>query len=243
MCGRCDRRIEGLQHHRHTNVTTPSIHGFAGTGQATFPTERGLRRNGTIRVPYEKMASPERDEPRSQRKDGFAGTGQATFPTKKLIYWIGKKYRRARRLYQRSRYWRCRIFPFTRVYRTSNPPLCVVVVIGGLRGCNITVTPMSQPPQYTASPERDKPRSLRKDGFAGTGQATFPTNYNLRALSHQSSALFQDRAFEVGDGYLIKLKTGCSDYRIQIVGVTIFYDMETLKIRPQSANLGGDLVF
>jgi hypothetical protein len=26
-----------------------------------------------------------------------------------------------------------------------------------------------------ALPERDKPRSLRKDGFAGTGQAAFPT--------------------------------------------------------------------
>ena len=31
-----------------------------------------------------------------------------------------------------------------------------------------------------ASPERDKPRSLRKDGFAGTGQAAFPTKRWLR---------------------------------------------------------------
>jgi hypothetical protein len=51
--------------------------GFAGTGQAAFPTERWLRRNGTSRVPYEKMASPERDEPRSLQKDGFAVTGQS----------------------------------------------------------------------------------------------------------------------------------------------------------------------
>jgi len=34
--------------------------------------------------------------------------------------------------------------------------------------------------QYTASPERDKPRSLRKDGFAGTGQAAFSTERWLR---------------------------------------------------------------
>ena len=33
-----------MQHRRHTNVTTPSIHGFAGTNVS----------------PYEKMASPER---------------------------------------------------------------------------------------------------------------------------------------------------------------------------------------
>ena len=40
-----------------------------------------LSRNGTSRVPYEKMASPERDIPccagtglRSLREDGFAGT-------------------------------------------------------------------------------------------------------------------------------------------------------------------------
>ncbi len=41
-------QIEGEQHTRHTNVTTPSIHGFAGTNVS----------------PYEKMASPERDKPR-----------------------------------------------------------------------------------------------------------------------------------------------------------------------------------
>ena len=51
-----------------------------------------------------------------------------------------------------GRDWRRRIIPLTRVYRASNPPLCVVNVNGGLRGNNITVTPMSQPPQYTASP-------------------------------------------------------------------------------------------
>ena len=46
-----------------------------------------------------------------------------------------------------GRDWRCRIFPLTRVYCASNPPLYVVVVVGGLRGCNIAVIPMSQPPQ------------------------------------------------------------------------------------------------
>ena len=35
-----------------------SIHGFAGTGRATFPTKRWLRRNGTSHVPYKKVASP-----------------------------------------------------------------------------------------------------------------------------------------------------------------------------------------
>jgi hypothetical protein len=40
LCGRCGRRIEGEQYHRHTNVTTPSISpyddGFAGTGRGKF---------------------------------------------------------------------------------------------------------------------------------------------------------------------------------------------------------------
>jgi hypothetical protein len=36
-------------------------------------------------IPYEKMTSPERDEPRSLRKDDFAGTGQAAFPTKRWL--------------------------------------------------------------------------------------------------------------------------------------------------------------
>ena len=125
VCGRCGRRIEGEQHIRHTNVTTPSV------------------------SPYEKMASPERDEPRSLRMMASIDV------------------RKARHLYQRSRYWRCRIFPLTRVYRASNPPLCVVVVVGGLRGSNISVTPMSQPPQYTASPvqtSRPTKRWLRRNG-------------------------------------------------------------------------------
>jgi len=152
-----------------------------------------------------------------------------------------------------GRDWRCRIFPLTRVYRASNPPLCVVVVVGGLRESNISVTPISQPPQsrptkrwfrwngtsrvpyekmasldvrrarlevpnisidksisrlqsavvcgrcgrriegeqnirhtnattpsitpyeMMASPERGKPGCIRNDGFAGTGQAAFPT--------------------------------------------------------------------
>jgi len=37
----------------------PTNDGFAGTGQAAFPTKRWLCRNGTSRVPYQKMASPE----------------------------------------------------------------------------------------------------------------------------------------------------------------------------------------
>ena len=63
-------------------------HGFTGTGQAAFPTEIWLRRNGTSRVPYNKiaspkravhvpnknMASPERDKPCSLQQHRFAGT-------------------------------------------------------------------------------------------------------------------------------------------------------------------------
>ena len=71
--------------------------GFAGMRQAALPTKRWLRRNGTSRVPYEKMASPERDipccagtGPRSLRKDGFAGMGRAAFPTRR---WL-RRYRR-----------------------------------------------------------------------------------------------------------------------------------------------------
>ena len=77
VCGHCERRIEGEQHHRHTNVITPSISpyermaslerdelrslredGFAGTNVS--PTKRWLRRNGTSRVPYEMTVSPVR---------------------------------------------------------------------------------------------------------------------------------------------------------------------------------------
>jgi hypothetical protein len=32
-----------------------------------------------VHVPYKKMASPERDKPRSLRKDGFAGTDVSPF--------------------------------------------------------------------------------------------------------------------------------------------------------------------
>ena len=64
-CGHCQRWIEREQHLHHTNVTTPSIHGFAGKNVS----------------PYEKLASPERDKPRSLRKDDFAGTGAAAFLT------------------------------------------------------------------------------------------------------------------------------------------------------------------
>ena len=72
-------------------------------------------------------------------------------PYEKIALLDSKKYRRARL--------EVPDISFTRVYRASNPPLCVVVVVGGLRGSNITVTPMSQPPQsrptMMASPERD----------------------------------------------------------------------------------------
>jgi hypothetical protein len=44
-----------------------------------------------------------------------------------------------------------------------------------IEGGNIGSTNVS-PDEKMASPERDKPRSLRKDGFAGTGRAAFPTN-------------------------------------------------------------------
>jgi|GEM_PF-6970431 len=65
-----------------TSSTKPTINTPEnGTGQAAFPTEGWLCRNGTSRVPYGRMALPERDKPRSLRKDGFAGTGQAAFPT------------------------------------------------------------------------------------------------------------------------------------------------------------------
>ena len=101
--------------------------------------------------------------------------------------------RRARRLYQRSRYWRCRMFPLARVYRASNPPMFMVNVHGGLRGINIAVTPILQPPQYTASPvQTSRPTKswfrwkgtshvpYGKMAFAGTGRATFPTKGWLR---------------------------------------------------------------
>jgi heme A synthase len=38
-----------------------------------------VRRNGTSRIPYEKIASPERDEPLSLRKGYFAGTNVSLF--------------------------------------------------------------------------------------------------------------------------------------------------------------------
>ena len=41
------RRIEGDQHPRHTNVTTPSIHGFAGTDVSPY----GCSRDGIAAVP------------------------------------------------------------------------------------------------------------------------------------------------------------------------------------------------
>ena len=54
-------------------------------GQAAFHTKRWLRRNGTSRIPYNNIASPEWDKPHSLRKDGFAGMGQAAFPTKNWL--------------------------------------------------------------------------------------------------------------------------------------------------------------
>ena len=52
-----------------------SIHGFAGTNVS--PSEKMALPERALHVPYGKMTSPERDKPRSLRKDGFAGTGQA----------------------------------------------------------------------------------------------------------------------------------------------------------------------
>ncbi len=51
-----------------------------------FNAERWLRHNETSHVPYNNIASPERDEPRSLQQLRFAGTGQATFPTTILRY-------------------------------------------------------------------------------------------------------------------------------------------------------------
>ena len=147
---------------------------MASPVQTSRPTKRWLRRNGTSRVPYGKMAAPERDKPRSLRKDGFAGTGQAAFPTER---------------------WLCR-------NGTSRVPYEKMAAHGGLKTHKVRIDESSRCFQYTASPvqtsrptkrwlrrngtsrvpygkmaapERGKPRSLRKDGFAGTGQATFPT--------------------------------------------------------------------
>jgi hypothetical protein len=59
----------------------------------------------------------------------------------------------------------------------------VIIVYGGLKTHKVRVEESTRCFQYTASPERDKPRSLREDGFAGTGhtllrrhKAAFPTN-------------------------------------------------------------------
>ena len=51
-----------------------------------FNAERWLRHNETSHVPYNNIASPGRDEPRSLQQLRFAGTGQATFPTTILRY-------------------------------------------------------------------------------------------------------------------------------------------------------------
>jgi hypothetical protein len=47
-------RIEGEQNHRHTNVTTPSIHGFPGTNVSPYNNIASPERDK--RVPYEKFA-------------------------------------------------------------------------------------------------------------------------------------------------------------------------------------------
>ncbi len=77
VCGHCERRIEGgatsssHQCHNPLNLALRKD-GFAGTGRAAFSTRRRFRRYE--RLAYEKMATPERDKPRSLRNDGFAGT-------------------------------------------------------------------------------------------------------------------------------------------------------------------------
>ena len=116
-----------------------------------FPTKGWLRRYGTY----------------------LAAQAQGRVPYEKMA---ALDVRRARRLYQRSRYWRRRIFPLTRVYRASNPPLCVVVVVGGLRGSNITVTPMVQPPQ-----SRPTKRWPRRNGAYLAAQAQGRVPYDKMA--------------------------------------------------------------
>ena len=77
VCGHCERRIEGEQHHRHTNVITPSISPYERMASLERDELRSLREDGfagTNVSPHEKMATPERDKPRSLRNDGFAGT-------------------------------------------------------------------------------------------------------------------------------------------------------------------------
>jgi|GEM_PF-1892554 len=118
-------RIEGEQHIRYTNVTTPSI------------------------SPYEKMVSPERDKPRSlqmmasQERDGVS-------------------------------VWRIEGEQHIRYTNVTTPSISPYEKMA---------SPERDKPRsirMMASPERDKPRSLRKDGFAGTGRAAFPTKRWLR---------------------------------------------------------------
>jgi hypothetical protein len=94
----------------------------------------------------------------------------------------------------------------------------VVVVVGGLRGSSIAVTLKLQPPQYTAlperavqfqyekmaSPERDKPRSLQKVGFAGTGRAAFPTTTSLRR-NGTSRVLYEKMASPERDKHFVNV--------------------------------------
>jgi hypothetical protein len=143
------------------------------------PTKRWLRRNGISRVPYNNITPPERDNhfvsvihkdltiqsTRSFAKEAQDDKTQFLFPVHCFLFPVSGCHAVPRTIVGRD--WRCRIFPLTRVYRASNPPLCVVVVIGGLRGKNIAGTPMSQPPQYTASPvqmSRPTKRWLRRNG-------------------------------------------------------------------------------
>jgi|GEM_PF-1892555 len=110
---------------------------MASPVQTSRPTKRWLRRNGTSRVPYGKMAAPERDKPRSLRKDGFAGTGQAAFPTER---------------------WLCR-------NGTSRVPYEKMAAHGGLKTHKVRIDESSR--CFQSRPTND--------GFAGTGQAAFPT--------------------------------------------------------------------
>ena len=53
---------------------------------------------------------------------------------------------------------------------SHNPPLCVVIVYGGLRGVTSSAHQGYNPLNH----------ALRKDGFTGTGRAAFPTKRWLR---------------------------------------------------------------
>jgi len=145
-------------------------------------TERWLCRNGTSRVPYEKMAAHGGLKTHKVRidessrcfqsrptNDGFAGTGQAAFPTKGWLCRKGTSHVDNGKMAAHGglKTHKVRIDESSRCFQ-SRP------TNDGFAGTNVS------PYEKMATPERDKPRSLRKDGCAGTGQAAFPTERWLR---------------------------------------------------------------